>query len=55
MERDHPSSLIQVARFGESPKIVPDEVRDSGLNVANWGALAEKMCCSEGPWPSLSA
>jgi hypothetical protein len=41
-ERDRPSSLIQVAEFGESPVIVPHEVRKSGLNVLDWGTLAEK-------------
>jgi hypothetical protein len=37
-----PSSLIQVARFGESPVIVPHEVHDCGLNVLDRGSLAEK-------------
>jgi hypothetical protein len=41
-KQNRPSSLIQVARFGERPVIVPNEVRDSGLNVVDWGTLAEK-------------
>ena len=36
----HPSSLIQVAKFGESPVIVPYEVH-IGLNVRDRGILAE--------------
>jgi len=35
VRRDRPSFLIQVARSGESPVIVPYEIRGSGLNVAN--------------------
>jgi hypothetical protein len=38
-----PCRTSQVAELGESPEIVPHEVRDGGLNVANWGALAEKI------------
>ena len=42
IRRHRPSSFIQVAGFGESPVIVPYEVRDSGLNVRDRGTLAEK-------------